>query len=64
MPKQKTHSGISKRVKVTGSGKIMHAGSAKRHHLEHKPSRVTRRAAGMHELSANDVPRVKRMLGI
>ena len=34
MPKNKTHSGISKRVKVTGSGKIMHAGSAKRHHLE------------------------------
>ena len=34
MPKNKTHSGIKKRVKVTGSGKIMHAGSAKRHHLE------------------------------
>ena len=64
MPKNKTHSGISKRVRVTGSGKIMHTGSGKRHHLEKKPSRVTRRITGMRELAANDVPRVKRMLGI
>ncbi|HET8589405.1 MAG TPA: 50S ribosomal protein L35 [Nakamurella sp.] len=64
MPKNKTHSGISKRVRVTGGGKIMHTGSGKRHNLEKKPSRVTRRMTGMRELSANDVPRVKRMLGI
>ncbi|MEJ7651193.1 50S ribosomal protein L35 [Nakamurella sp. A5-74] len=64
MPKQKTHSGIKKRVRVTGSGKIVHAGSAKRHHLERQPTRQTRRADGMHVLSNADVPRVKRMLGI
>jgi large subunit ribosomal protein L35 len=64
MPKNKTHSGISKRVRVTGSGKITHEGAGKRHNLEKKSSRVTRRMTGMRELAANDVPRVKRMLGI
>lgn len=64
MPKNKTHSGISKRVRVTGTGKITRAGAGKRHNLEKKPSRVKRRMTGMRELSAHDVPRVKRMLGI
>lgn len=64
MPKQKTHSGIKKKVRVTGSGKIVHAGSGKRHHLEKQPTRQTRRADGMHVLAKADVPRVKRMLGI
>ena len=35
MPKMKTNSAASKRVRVTGSGKLMHAGSAMRHNLEH-----------------------------
>lgn len=64
MPKNKTHSGIKKRVRVTGSGKIVHAGTAKRHNLENKPTRRTRRMDGMHEVAAVDLPRVKRMLGI
>ncbi len=64
MPKNKTHSGIKKKVRLTGTGKIVHAGSGKRHHLEHKPTKHTRRVDGMHQLAAADVPRVKRMLGI
>ena len=46
MPKNKTHSGASKRFKVTGSGKLMRAKAGKRHHLEAKPSKVTRRLSG------------------
>ena len=34
MPKQKTHSGAKKRFKVTGSGKILHERTNKRHLLE------------------------------
>ncbi len=64
MPKNKTHSGIKKRVKVTGSGKIRHAGSGMRHHLENKSSRQTRRMAGDKAIASVDVPRVRRMLGI
>jgi large subunit ribosomal protein L35 len=64
MPKNKTHSGIKKRVKITGSGKITHNGSGKRHHLENKSSRQTRRMAGDHQIAAVDMPRVKKMLGL
>ena len=40
MPKMKTNSAASKRVRVTGKGKLMHAGSAMRHNLEHKIGRA------------------------
>ncbi|MEY4693275.1 MAG: hypothetical protein RL437_555, partial [Actinomycetota bacterium] len=43
MPKMKSHSGAKKTFKVTGSGKIMHERAGKRHLLERKSSRVTRR---------------------
>ena len=35
MPKMKTNSAASKRARITGSGKVMQAGSAMRHNLEH-----------------------------
>ena len=63
MPKMKTHSGMKKRVKVTGSGKLLTERAGKRHLLERKPSTLTRRLTGTQEISANDAPRVKRMLG-
>ena len=46
MPKNKTHSGASKRFKVTGSGKLMHARTNRRHLLEHKSSKRMRVARG------------------
>jgi large subunit ribosomal protein L35 len=64
MPKNKTHSGTKKRVKVTGSGKLTHAGSGKRHHLENKPSSHTRRLAGAQQIAKVDAPRIRRLLGI
>ncbi len=64
MPKQKTHSGMKKRVKVTGSGKLVHEQTNKRHLLEVKSSRRTRRVSGTADISKVDVPRVKRMLGM
>ena len=63
MPKNKTHSGTKKRVKVTGTGKLLSQRAGKRHLLEHKSSRVTRRLTGTAEVSAADAPRVKRLLG-
>ncbi|NUT45794.1 MAG: 50S ribosomal protein L35, partial [Saccharothrix sp.] len=38
MPKNKSHSGTSKRVKVTGSGKLVREKAGKRHLLEKKSS--------------------------
>ena len=51
MPKNKTHSGMKKRVKVTGTGKLLVERAGKRHLLEHKSSRVTRRLSGTEEIS-------------
>ncbi|QBJ94720.1 50S ribosomal protein L35 [Rhodococcus sp. ABRD24] len=64
MPKSKTHSGAAKRFKVSGSGKILRQKAGRRHLLEHKSSRVTRRLDGTAVVSEKDAPRIKRMLGI
>ena len=63
MPKNKTHSGMKKRVKVTGSGKLLTQRAGKRHLLERKSSRLTRRLTGTDEVAAADAPRVKKLLG-
>jgi large subunit ribosomal protein L35 len=63
MPKNKTHSGTKKRVRITGSGKLRHQHSGMRHNLEHKPSRLTRRLTGTKEVAASDAPRIKKLLG-
>jgi large subunit ribosomal protein L35 len=64
MPKNKTHSGAKKRFKVTGSGKILREKAGKRHNLEKKASKVTRRLTGDVAVAKNDVPRAKKMLGL
>jgi large subunit ribosomal protein L35 len=63
MPKNKTHSGTKKRVKVTGTGKLLTQRAGKRHNFEHKPSTLTRRLTGTTEVSPNDAPRLKKLLG-
>jgi large subunit ribosomal protein L35 len=63
MPKQKKHSGAKKRFKVTGSGKIMREQANRRHLLEVKSSKRTRRLAADLEVAPADLKRVKKMLG-
>ena len=62
MPKAKTHSGASKRFRKTGTGKIVRQKAGRRHLLEHKSSRRTRRLDGRTEVAANDTTRGKKML--
>ena len=38
MPKMKTHSGASKRFRLTGTGKIMRRRANRQHYFEHKPT--------------------------
>ncbi|MFO7191395.1 MULTISPECIES: 50S ribosomal protein L35 [Thermocrispum] len=64
MPKQKTHSGTAKRIKVTGSGRLRRQRAGRRHLLERKSSRVTRRLEGTGDVAKADVKTVRRMLGI
>ncbi len=63
-PKNKTHSGISKRVKVTGGGKLMRQQAGLRHRLEVKSSKETRDLSHVVEVDKSDTKRVKTMLGI
>jgi large subunit ribosomal protein L35 len=64
MPKQKTHSGAKKRIKVTGSGKLLREKAGKRHLLEHKSSKLTRRLSGTTEVSKADTGKMKKLLGL
>lgn len=63
MPKQKTHSGAKKRFKVTGTGKITHEQTNRRHLLEVKSSKRTRRLEGDKLVSKADTRKVKKLLG-
>jgi large subunit ribosomal protein L35 len=64
MPKNKTHSGAKKRLKVTGSGKVLRQQTGLRHRLEKKSSKETRALSGTVELAKSDVKRAKRLLGL
>lgn len=64
MPKNKTHSGTKKRVKVSGSGKLLREKAGKRHLLEKKSSEKTRRLSGQTDVAPQDDKRLRRMLGI
>ena len=64
MPKMKTHSGAKKTFRVTGSGKIMHERAGKRHLLERKSSRLTRRLSKDATANPTTTFTAKRMLGL
>jgi large subunit ribosomal protein L35 len=62
MPKAKTHSGASKRFRRTGTGKILRQRANRRHLLEHKPTKRTRRLEGRVTVSTKDVKRIRKLL--
>jgi large subunit ribosomal protein L35 len=65
MPKMKPHSGMKKRVKVTGSGKLRRGKVGRRTHLVQKQSSGrTRLETGVKDVAKADVSRVKKMLGL
>jgi large subunit ribosomal protein L35 len=63
MPKNKTHSGTKKRVRITGTGRLRTQHAGMRHNFEHKESRLTRRLTGTKDVAPNDVKRIKKLLG-
>ena len=63
MPKMKPHTGMGKRVKVTGTGKIVAQQAGLRHRLEGKSSRETRRLTGTVEVTRADRKRIRKLLG-
>ena len=63
MPKFKSHSGTSKRFKITGTGKILRQRAGRRHLLERKPSTLTRRLDGTAEMAPQDARKIRKLLG-
>ena len=63
MPKMKPHSGMKKRIKVTGTGKLRREQTNRRHYLEWKPSRQRRRLEGEVDVAKADVKRARKLLG-
>jgi large subunit ribosomal protein L35 len=63
MPKMKTHSGAKKRFKLTATGKVRGRHAFTSHILEKKSAKRKRALGAPALLSADDTPRIKRMLG-
>lgn len=64
MPKMKTHRGTAKRVRVTGSGKLMRAKAYKSHILTKKSQKRKRNFRHETEIAEADAKVVKRQLGM
>ena len=62
MPKLKTKSGVKKRFKVTGTGKVLAQARGKRHGMLKRSSKFLRNARGTMVLSDPDIKRIKQFL--
>ena len=63
MPKLKTHKGMSKRVKLTASGKIMRRRAYRGHMLNKKQSSLKREYVKEFEVSSANTANIKKMIG-
>jgi len=64
MPKMKTHRGAAKRIKVSGSGRIMRKQAGRGHYKLAKSNDRFRRLKGDVDLAPGDAKVTKRMLGL
>lgn len=62
MPKMKSHSGLSKRVKKTGSGKLKRSHAYTSHRFHGKTKKQRRHLAKSGLVSASDYKRIKLMI--
>lgn len=62
MPKLKTRKAAAKRLRASGSGKIMRRKAFRSHLLEHKSASRKRRLAGMAAVDERDADNVRLML--
>ncbi len=63
MPKQKTHKGLSKRVKITATGKVRHKRAGGSHLMSGKNAKRRRRVAGSALMTGTTAKTVKTRLG-
>ena len=63
MPKMKTHSGAKKRFKKSATGKLRGRHAFSSHILEKKSPKRKRKMGNPAEISPNDAPTVRQLLG-
>lgn len=63
MPKLKTHKGMAKRIKLSGSGKLLRRKAFRNHLLSHKQASLKRSYVKEFEVSTGDTANIKKMLG-
>lgn len=64
MPKMKTHRGLAKRTKVTGTGKVKRSKAYKSHILNKKTAKRKRNLRKSGLVDDSNLKQVKKMLGI
>ncbi len=62
MPKAKTHSGLKKRIKVTGTGKLRRGRAYKNHLAQSKTTKQNRQLRKETSVSPSDEKRIKRLI--
>lgn len=64
MPKVKTHSGVKKRIKVTGTGKLKRRRTGTQHLLRKKTKKTKLMLSHPTLVAKVDTPRLKKLLNI
>ncbi len=64
MPKLKTHSSTKNRMKVTKTGKVLHAHATSNHFLQKKSTARKRRFAIPTQVTGKSAKNIKRKLGV
>ncbi len=62
MPKQKSHRGLAKRIKVTATGKVMRGHAFTGHLKANKTTKQNRQLSGETTVSASDMKRIKHLI--
>ncbi|VEU75809.1 MULTISPECIES: 50S ribosomal protein L35 [Mycoplasmopsis] len=62
MPKMKTKSALKKRIKITGTGKVMREQAYRSHLAQNKTTKQKRQARKSVQMHASDVKRFKALM--
>ncbi len=64
MPKLKSHRGVRRRFKITGTGKLMRLRAGRRHLMTGKPSKRTRAMRRSIPVDSANQDKLRRLFGI
>ena len=62
MPKMKSHRGLAKRIKTTGSGKLKRSHAYTSHRFHGKTKKQRRQLRGLSMMDKSNVKRYKKMI--